>query len=86
MLVFINKASSNAFFVDHLNSKLLFLTVSDHRTFRKFANFLRIEYITLPDLKTVHRFRKIVESGALVNVAEPDFKQFILSNYPEYFI
>ena len=87
MLVFKNKTSGNYFFVDNQKGTITFLRPKEYSVLHKFQSFIgTIDHLTLPDLKTVNRFRSILKKGILKDVPLDDTKQFILSNYPEYFI
>lgn len=87
MLVFINNASKNQFVVMNTTNKIVHLTNPEQKALLKFQEVLGgLDYLTLPDLTAVNTFRKLVSTGILANVPWSDTKDFLLSQYPEYFI
>ena len=87
MLVFINKDTYKSFVVNNKACKVEFISNSAYRTLHKLADYIgKIETLTLPSIVEVKQFRKLVERGALKDVPIESTREFILNNYPEYFI
>lgn len=87
ILLFKNEASGNHFLVNHKDSKVVKLNLSAADVFIDYADFIGgVDIISLPNLPTVRKFRKVVETGLLTNVPDDQLKATIYENYPEYFI
>jgi len=87
MLFFKNLEKGTTFFVDTVHNKVLFCTIKEYLVFRKFKDcFNGIEYLSLPNLKTVHKFRKIVKTGVVHGMNEQQAKAYLIDQYPELFI
>lgn len=87
MLVFKNDEKGTYFFVDNKNGEVNFLTQKEFSVFRKFSHlFDGIEYLILPDYKTVQQFRRTIKKGILKDVHYKDTKKVLIKEYPEFFI
>ena len=87
MLFFKNVEKDTIFIVDTIQNKVLFCTNKDYHTFNRFKDcFGGIDCLLLPNLKTVHKFRKIVETGAVHSMNEQQAKAYFLNRYPELLI
>ncbi|PNX47335.1 MAG: hypothetical protein BV457_05885 [Thermoplasmata archaeon M9B1D] len=87
MLVFKNNEKGTYFFVDNKNGEVNFLTEKEFSVFYKFSHiFGGIEYLRLPDYKTVQQFRRIIKKGILKDVHHKDTKKVLMKEYPEFFI
>lgn len=87
MLLFLNAKSHNYFAVHNQLCKVEYLPTAAVRAFRKFSDYFdEIEELTLPDLDTIEKFRKLVKAGALKDVPLRDTKAYLLAHFPEYFI
>lgn len=87
MLIFKNNASGNYFVVDNITGKVELLRASEHVTFKKFSHFIGdVSYLTLADLPEVNKFRRVIAKGILEDVPLANTRDFLMTNYPEYFI
>ena len=87
MLIFKNKEKSTHFAVNNSTNEVIYVYPRELGTLYKFSTmFGGLEYLELPDLKTVQQFRKLVKTGILQNVPYAETRQYFLQNYPELFI
>jgi hypothetical protein len=87
MLIFRNAEKDTTFIVDNIRSKIIHVTSKDLQGFYKFPHLVgELDFLDLPDYKTVVKFRKLVESRMLEEVTLEDTRKYLLENYPEYFI
>ncbi|MCK5612131.1 hypothetical protein KAR91_60225 [Candidatus Pacearchaeota archaeon] len=87
MLLFTNSEKGTNFVLDNHNGEVTFATSRDMQTLTKFTKFVGgLEYLVLPDYKTVVKFRNFVKTGVLKGVAMPELRSTLTNEYPEYFI
>ena len=87
MLIFINKEKDTYFAVNNETNKVMYVTSRELSTLKKFSKMLgNLDYLELPNFKTVQKFRNLVKKGILNNIAFNNIKQYFLDNYPELFI
>ena len=87
MLIFINKEKDTYFAVNNETSEVIYVTPRELSTLKKFSKMLGdLDYLELPDFRTVQKFRNLVKKGILNNIAFNNTKQYFLDNYPELFI
>ena len=87
MLLFINEETYNHFAVHNELGKIEFMSAPVVRGFKKYSHYVGgIEYLRVPDLKTVKAFRKVISKGILKDVPMENTKTFLVSNFPEFFI
>ena len=87
MVIFKNKASGNHFAMDTTAGKVIHFPISSLSTLLKLSGALGgIDILELPDLKTVHSFRRLVEKGTFKDTPILEVHKTLLAEYPEYFI
>ena len=87
MLIFKNKEKGTHFAVNNSTNEVIYMYPRELGTLHKFsALFGGLEYLELPNLKTVQQFRKLTKTGILQNVPYIETRQYFLQNYPELFI
>jgi hypothetical protein len=87
MLIFINKEKDTYFAVNNETSEVIYVAPRELSILKKFSKMLGdLDYLELPNFKTVQKFRNLVKKGILNNIAFNNTKQYFLDNYPELFI
>jgi hypothetical protein len=87
MLLFRNLHSGNYFAVENTNGTVIKLNLGHIDLLKKLVGTVGpLEYLELPDLDAVNRFRKIIKTGILKDVPITATKEFLKIYYPEYFI
>ena len=86
MLVFKNAEKDTHFIVR--NNRVEHVGDRTFWTLHEYSDLMGggMEILTLPDLKTVQKFRKLIETKVLENVPLEDAKTVLMDKYPEYFI
>ncbi|HET8689669.1 MAG TPA: hypothetical protein VFM18_23935 [Methanosarcina sp.] len=87
MLIFRNKSSGNYFAVENQSGTVTKLNNGHISLLAKLEGTVGpLEYLDLPDLKTVNEFRKHLKKGILKDVPITETKHYLKQHYPEYFI
>ena len=84
MLLFRNEAAGTYFTVNTIENKVVFAPGAVYRWVRK--NYSSSLVLLLPNLDTVKRLRKIVETGVYHKLSADDLTIAIRNDYPELFI
>ena len=81
-----NTAKGTYFLADPSERKVVQIKNPVAKGFLKHQRQLNIKVVTLPSLKEVKQFRKLVEQGVLDDIPADQHHTYWETNYPELFI